>query len=207
MTTIESSKVNANFAILGASGIIQMFGGDVAPTGWLLCNGALVSRSTYNDLYATIGVKFGAGDGSTTFALPDFRGRVGVGKDGTTEFLNVGTIGGEKLHTLSIAELPSHYHTVDPPSTASGGVTANHTHNEHPSVYANVAGSDYWPHSGSSYWMNTEYSGRGAIATGTISSDHAHYTDIGQFNSGSTGTGTAFNVLQPYLTINYIIKI
>lgn len=51
-------------------GMIAPFGGTTAPTGWLLCNGATVSRTTYSDLFAVIGTKYGAGDGSTTFNLP-----------------------------------------------------------------------------------------------------------------------------------------
>jgi microcystin-dependent protein len=55
-------------------GMISYFGNSSAPDGWLLCNGAAVSRSTYSDLFAAIGTTFGAGNGSTTFTLPDLRG-------------------------------------------------------------------------------------------------------------------------------------
>lgn len=205
MTTIESAKMNANFAVLGASGIIQMYGGTAAPTGWLLCDGSSLLRSTYPDLFAAIGTSFGSADG-THFNVPDFRGRVGVGKDGTTEFLNIGTSGGEKVHTLSIAELPAHYHTVNPPSTASGGQTANHRHTS--GNYAsggNAIGyspSATYPHGDTNYWNWNNPS-----RSGYFDADHAHWTDIAAFNSGNTGTDTPHNNLQPYLTINYIIKI
>ena len=85
-----------------------------APTGYLLCDGSAVSRSTYAALFALIGTTFGAGDGSTTFNLPDLRRRVvmGAGGTGTATIGNaVGNVGGEENHTLTEAEMPSHTHT------------------------------------------------------------------------------------------------
>lgn len=64
------------------AGTILPFGGTVVPTGFLLCNGQQVSRTTYSDLYAVIGNNFGSGNGSTTFHVPDFRGRFLRGVDG-----------------------------------------------------------------------------------------------------------------------------
>jgi hypothetical protein len=64
------------------SGTIMAFAGDTAPTGWLLCNGATVSRSTYSNLYSVVGNRFGSGDNTSTFHLPDFRGRFLRGRDG-----------------------------------------------------------------------------------------------------------------------------
>jgi microcystin-dependent protein len=56
------------------AGMVSMFGNSTVPTGWLQCNGAAVSRTTYSDLFANIGTTFGVGDGSTTFNLPELRG-------------------------------------------------------------------------------------------------------------------------------------
>jgi len=56
------------------AGMVSMFGNSTAPTGWLECNGAAVSRTTYSDLFANIGTTFGTGDGTTTFNLPELRG-------------------------------------------------------------------------------------------------------------------------------------
>lgn len=61
------------------TGFIGLWGDDTLPEGWLLCNGAAVSRSTYAGLFAKIGTKYGTGDGSTTFNLPDFRDRYPIG--------------------------------------------------------------------------------------------------------------------------------
>ena len=66
---------------LAPTGVVLPFAGAAAPVGWLLCYGQTVSRATYAALFAAIGTTYGAGDGSTTFALPDLRGRIAGGKD------------------------------------------------------------------------------------------------------------------------------
>lgn len=114
-------------------GMVVDYGAATAPTGWLLCYGQNVSRTTYAALFAIIGTTFGAGDGSTTFGIPDYRGRTGIGKDdmggsganrvtvgvsgitGTT----LGNAGGdERLHGHS------HTYTRDDPGTAQPGAAA-----------------------------------------------------------------------------------
>ena len=92
-------------------GAILQFAGLTAPEGYLLCQGQAVSRAGYARLYAVIGVIYGAGDGSTTFNIPDYRGRVPVGfSPGETEFATLGQRGGAKRHTLTVDEIPSHDH-------------------------------------------------------------------------------------------------
>jgi microcystin-dependent protein len=95
------------------AGIIEMFGGSSAPTGYLLCDGSAVSRTTYSALFTAIGTTYGAGDGSTTFNLPNLKGKVPVGYNSSdTSFDTLGETGGEKTHTLTIAEMPSHGHRL-----------------------------------------------------------------------------------------------
>ena len=92
-------------------GVITAYAGDTAPNGWLLCDGSAVSRTTYANLFSVLGTKCGAGDGSTTFNLPNIKGRSLVGVDpDDTDFNVVGATGGEKTHTLTVNEMPSHNH-------------------------------------------------------------------------------------------------
>lgn len=90
--------------------------------GWLRCAGAAISRTTYADLFAVIGTAFGAGDGSTTFNLPDCRGRV-LGAIGTGVGLSARVLGdtvGAETHTLTIGEMPVHNHGVTDPGHTHG---------------------------------------------------------------------------------------
>lgn len=92
-----------------------------APGGWLLCDGQAVSRTTYSALFAVIGTTYGTGDGSTTFNLPNLKGRVPVGRDsGQSEFDNLAETGGAKTHTLTVNEMPSHTHDVQTYNAGSG---------------------------------------------------------------------------------------
>lgn len=120
------------------AGIEAMFGGPTVPDGWLLRDGSLLSRAIYWRLFAAIGVTWGAGDGSTTFRLPDARGRVDVGTGTATGAAGatahtLGQEGGEETHALTAAENGPHTH---PPL-----VGANYV-NGYVSVTGIAAGSD-----------------------------------------------------------------
>lgn len=80
-------------------GAITEFAGSTAPSGYLLCDGSAISRNDYENLYNVIGVTYGAGDGSTTFNLPNLKGKVPVGLDSSdTDFDTLGETGGSKTH-------------------------------------------------------------------------------------------------------------
>lgn len=101
-------------------GAIIEWDSDLIPENWLLLNGQAVSRTVYSELFAIYGTTYGAGNGSTTFNLPDRRTRVAVGRDANDEdFAALGVTGGEKEHTLTISEMPSHMHNYA--VYASGG--------------------------------------------------------------------------------------
>lgn len=102
------------------AGNIEFTASATTPLGWLDANGQLVSRSVYADLFAAIGTTFGAGDGSTTFAVPNISGRVIAGKESVASLLTtagsgidggtLGAVGGTETHTLTTAQLASHAH-------------------------------------------------------------------------------------------------
>lgn len=125
------------------SGSITGYGGSSAPAGWLLCDGSAVSRTTYASLFSAISTTFGVGDGSTTFNIPDLRGRVLAGQDdmggsaagrlttagGGVDGATLGAVGGAEGITLTAAQsgLPSHSHSLTPITglTGAGGGSAD----------------------------------------------------------------------------------
>lgn len=90
------------------SGVITAFGGSSAPTGWHLCDGSAISRSTFASLFAAIGTTFGTGDGSTTFNLPDLRQRFPMGKAASGTGATLGGTGGAIDHTHNLDTATSH---------------------------------------------------------------------------------------------------
>lgn len=95
-------------------GAIIPYGNETAPSNWLVCDGSAVSRTTYSDLFAVIGTKYGEGDGSTTFNLPNIKGKVTVGYDSSdTDFNTIGKTGGEKTHTITTQEMAEHTHQFE----------------------------------------------------------------------------------------------
>ena len=94
-------------------GEIKAYAGLTIPSGWLECDGSAISRETYAELFNAIGTLWGDGDGSTTFNLPNLKGKVPVGHDASqTEFDTVGETGGEKAVTLQASQIPAHNHKI-----------------------------------------------------------------------------------------------
>lgn len=181
-TAISAATVDVDYASALPSGIILPYGGSSAPSGWLLCDGSAVNRTTYAALFTAISTAFGVGDGSTTFNLPNTARKtlVGAGGTGTATLANtVGSNGGSETHTLTTAELAVHSHGVTDPT---------HSHNY--------------------YLPNSDTAGAG-VAVG-VSSDGAALTATTSSSTGisvnNAGSGTAHNNLQPSLVVNYIIK-
>lgn len=153
---------------------------NVIPNGWLLLDGGLVSRTEYAKLFEILGTVYGEGDGETTFALPDTRSRVVVGKSKNAYFNALGKKDGETEHTLSVSEIPEHTH----------GSAGAHYH-AIPNTANGINGSAVRAES----WANASSSGR-TLNTGS-SGSHTHT---------AVGGSKAHNNLQPYVVLNYIIK-
>lgn len=97
-------------------GSIMPYPKATAPENWLICDGSAISRTDYSELFNAIGTTFGEGDGSTTFNLPNIKGRTIVGLDtDDTDFNTIGKVLGEKTHTLTVEEMPKHSHALATP--------------------------------------------------------------------------------------------
>jgi microcystin-dependent protein len=174
---------------LAPTGSMVAFAGSAAPSGWLLCDGQAISRTAFAALFAALGTTYGVGDGSTTFNLPDLRGRTIAGKDnmggaaanrltnagsgitGTT----LGAVGGGENHTLTIAHLPAHGHPVRTSASRLDGAATG------------------------GFLLSSNSLTTQAAFTGTPSDT------IGQ-QIGGTGSGAAHPNVQPTVVLNYIIK-
>jgi microcystin-dependent protein len=199
MSNYEATKYDFSGANLtGIEGIptatIVPWSSASVPTGFLECNGQAVSRSTYADLFAIVSTTYGTGDGASTFNVPNLADNVAVGKSnnkalastgGANTVTSTGNVAGSTAnHTLTTAELASHSHASNffssqypQPGPANGVLFP-------PGTTPRVRPSN----SGSSFLQNT---GSG--------SGHAH-------NMSANFAGDATSVLQPYLTVIYIIK-
>ena len=208
LVQIDGSAVNAATSITKAmlvaavqesiapAGSILLYGGSSAPTGWLLCNGATLSTTTYGTLFAVVGYTYGGSGGN--FLLPSM----------TNKFAFGGTPGvGTGSTTITVANLPSHAHANTATFSGSSATTSSknleHTHdfsNADNAVYNVVNASD------SSGLLVSSYT---ATATGGMSANVSHdhtvtATGLVTMTNTYTGGGTAY--YQPHVVFNYIIK-
>lgn len=177
-------------------GAVIPYAGATAPSGWLLCYGQAVSRTTYAALFAVIGTTYGPGDGSTTFNVPDANGRVIAGRDnmgGTDKgrlsaffggvARTLGGILGAASHALGISEMPSHNHG------GLVGLDGGHSHTYTDSTVT----------SGQALQTGSQ-TGEASITRNTSSApDHRH-------TISSQGGGAAHPNAQPTLVLNMIIR-
>jgi microcystin-dependent protein len=199
-TAVDQNAVAA--AVNGLTGVVLPFAGTAAtvPTGWLLCYGQAVSRATYSALFAVIGTTYGAGDGSTTFGIPDLRGRAVAGVDnmggtaagrltgasGSVAGTTLGASGGEETHNLSQNEMPSHTHVQN---------SHNHSQNPHNHNLSVVGGAV-----GGLYLAQNTVGGGGLYTDNATASNNAT-TGTNQ----NTGGSANHNNVQPAMVLNYII--
>jgi microcystin-dependent protein len=197
------------------AGIIEVFAGDTVPTGYLLCDGSAVDRTTYAALFAVIGTTYGAGDGSTTFNLPDMSGRVVLGVSGTHALASTG---GTETVTLQTANLPVHSHSVPKHGHANtiAAKTPQLAHTITQPVFKYNSPKSSGNSSGTSKTTckttSTQTASRGTNLAVTAHAATActmsgSVTNKAAFNSDSTsGGGSAHSNMQPYIAINYIIS-
>ena len=198
------------------AGIIEPFAGTTVPEGYLLCDGSAVDRTTYATLFGVIGTTFGAGDGSTTFNLPDLGGRVPLGVSSTHL---LGSTGGSETVTLTESELPAHVHEV-PQHGHEDTIEATTPEFSHSITQPafNYSKPNFNQRSESAGHGYTAATGSSTVAATRITSvavtDHAAanctmsggVTDNSGFNTGATGLGLEHDNMQPYIVTKYIIS-
>jgi microcystin-dependent protein len=199
------------------AGTVMDFAGAAAPTGWVVCDGSAISRTTYSALFSVIGTTYGVGDGSTTFNVPDARGRASVAPDSgagrVTTDNTLAAASGAQTHTLTAAEGGAAIHSHGNTFSATGTEGA-HTHT------GSFSGTFGWNRitnnttGGAGNAVTGIQNSPGAFAdqtvttSGTTSGGSSHSHTVSGSVSNSTGTaGVAHNNLQPYIVLNKIIKV
>lgn len=165
---------------------IRMFAGNFAPRGWAFCQGQILSIAQNTALFSLLGTTYG-GNGTTTFALPDLRGRVpvGTGQGPGLPAINLGEMSGSPTHTLISTEMPAHTHAAQVTiKTNNGAGSSSSPGNSFPAASANRD---------SIYSSTTDNSTLNAGAT--------------QVTVGNTGGSQPFSIMQPYLGMNFIIAL
>lgn len=159
-------------------GEIIMFGGNFAPRGWALCDGQLLAINSNQALFSILGTTYG-GDGRTTFALPDLRGRVSmhVGNGAGLTPRRLGERGGTETHTLTTNQIPAHSHPVSVPTTSAMADDTQPNRNALGQTRADVY------------------------------SQSATDGELAGVTAGNTGGGQSVNHVQPFTGVNYIIAL
>jgi microcystin-dependent protein len=161
------------------------FAGAVIPRGWALCNGALLAIQTNQALFSLIGTYYG-GDGVTSFALPDLRGRAILGSSGNSGQYPVGMTSGSIAVTLTVPQIPAHNHLIQVSAATGGGRGAV-------PPTGNVFATNSLPAGNPTKIFGTAGSGDTPLASAT--------------NLVNEGAGQGHNNMQPYLTISYLIAL
>ena len=176
------TEVEIKYSVAGADtvpvGTIVPYAGETLRDSYVVCDGRELDRIVYRDLFKVIGTLYGAGDGSTTFNVPDLRHRVPIGKDtGNTKFNVLGKEYGEETHTLTTDEIPAHNHRIKEADVM---------------VWADTYGV-----------MGDRSGTSGTELVGSSSCIMASAEVLTQ----TKGNSQAHNNIQPSLTVNYMIKV
>jgi microcystin-dependent protein len=195
---VASMDTKGNFTAGTAVGQLGMFPTSILPSGWILCNGQAVSRTIFANLYSVIGGVFGAGDGSTTFNVPNYVGKVLACYGDGSLFPNAqyaGAAGGTITHTLSIAEMPNHDHATVDPSHTHVVNDPTHTHNYTIPVVTSGGGSGGNPSMGT-----------GSTATSASYTGISNQTAVTGLQIQANGGSQPHSIVQPTSTVAVAIR-
>ncbi|HVR91344.1 MAG TPA: tail fiber protein [Novosphingobium sp.] len=183
---------------------IIMFGGNFAPRGWATCSGQILPIAQNTALFSILGTTYG-GNGQTTFALPDLRGRVpnGMGQGPGLSAYTLGQQGGEENHTLITAEMPAHTHAATFASTSTLSAAQVPSTNQQ----AQTTPQSMLARSVDGAANGTALPRIYAPATSTPTVPIGGLNVAGTVTNAVTGGGQPHNNLQPYLTLNFIIAL
>jgi microcystin-dependent protein len=228
--TNENQQLVVNYQYISPVGSIMCYAGNTntPPTGWLFCNGSEISKTTYASLYTIIGDTYGSPLNEDNFVLPNLSDRFPIGKSNS---INLGHTSGSSFVTLSTNQLPSHSHTgtteISGTHVHTGSTSTNgqHTH-----------GINDPGHAHTQWTINDDYNNSGANPPGfmqdsagyktwnninsnttgiTINSagDHTHSLNVDAsgnhthtFTTNTSGSGDSINILNPCISLNYLIK-
>ena len=194
-TYVDNNLVNS----IPIGTVLPYCGNSPPNSNWLLAQGQDISRVTYSALFALIGTTFGAGNGTTTFNVPNMTTRVpaGAGTTSGAAFL-LGTTGGQVTHTLTESEMPNHTHLASPHIHTINDGSHNHSFGVYKKAFINYSNGDGGELSGAATVPNNERTG----LTNTVITLNPAVAD-----NSSVGGSFPHNNMQPYIALHYIIKI
>jgi len=199
------------------TGTIISFTINTVPNGYLECDGSAVSRSTYTDLFSVIGTNYGAGNGTTTFNLPDYRGQflrgydhgAGIDLDTALRSNRGDGVSGDAVGTKQSNQTLQHDHVVNPPLTSSS-TNGSHLHTVDPPNTATTTNGNH-RHSTKSFNQSSSGPTRKRILNGrtnntiqytSYAGNHNHTVNISPFNSANAGNHTHTTDIAPFNSAN-----
>jgi microcystin-dependent protein len=195
----------SNAELLVPVGSIHQFAGSQAPQGYLLCEGQAISRTDFARLFSVLATTYGVGNGTTTFNIPDLRSRVAVGRAASGTFATIAATGGAETHALDVTQIPSHTHIQNPHNHSQN--SHNHSQNSHNHTYNGQPATRFVNYGQNSPINGNAMTPRGGMENATATNNPTTATNQNTTATNqNTGSSSPHNNLQPYNTVNYIIK-